>query len=826
MTAPELPVDAVLPRIVDELRDATALTIASPPGSGKTTRVPPVLLDLCAGQVLVLEPRRIAARAAARRVASELGSQVGDLVGYEVRDDRKVRKHTRLRFLTEGVLVRRVIADPYLEGVDVVVLDEFHERHVETDLAIAMLREIRETVRPDLRIVVMSATLDVEPVRAFLEPCGHVDAEGRVHEVRIEYVDRSSGDETLDRVRPAVARALDETRGDVLVFLPGMAEIRRAERDLAELARNRQLEVLPLHGSLDAAAQDRALQPAERRKVVLATNVAESSLTIEGVTAVVDTGLVRQLRHDTARGLDVLRVERVSLASAAQRAGRAGRTGPGVCYRLWSRVDERGFPEFEPAEIRRIDLSGPSLMVREFAGRDPREFGWFETPDTAALERADDLLAQLGLVEKGRITADGREAMRLPVHPRLGRMLCEAVRRDCAAAAAEIAALIQEREPWRGRGADLATWWEAFAAAERGGFRRHECQALGIDVGAARSAARTRERLRKILRAGPGTEDAMAVGCAVIAGFPDRVVRCKGDGKGQLASGRGVVADDPAFADVGLLVALRVDDGRGGKSRSVLRLGLVVERDWLEEVYPDGLRVVHTAELTSGGQAVAITRTMFFDLVLEEQRGGRADAAAIETMLADAVRSDPFRHLGDQRTLRRFLARLEWLRRAMPSAELPAIGTEEVGEAAAQLAPGKRNLRDFRDAPVLDLLRSTLTRTQQELVRREAPDKVTLASGRELRVDYDPEPHIAARLQEFFGTPETPRLAGGAVPLQLQLLAPNGRPVQITSDLASFWQTIYPRVQSELRNRYPKHAWPDDPLRAKPDRPGRRRKPR
>ncbi|MGC6488732.1 MAG: helicase-related protein, partial [Planctomycetota bacterium] len=389
-----LPIDASLPDVLAALQRARAALLMAPPGSGKTTRVPPALLAAAPAdaQVVVLEPRRLAARAAAQRVAEELGEELGGLVGYQVRGDSSVSRRTRLRFVTEGVLVRQLVQDPFLEGVAAVCLDEFHERHLEGDLALAMLQETRATVREDLLLCVMSATLDPAPLQSFLEGAEVVEADGRLHPVELSHHARGTSDDLELQVRDAVERALDETGGDVLVFLPGVGEISRCMRALQNLARRRAVEVLPLHGRLDLAAQGRAIRPRDGRKVVLSTNVAESSLTIAGVTAVVDSGLARELRFDRGRGVDVLELGRISLASATQRAGRAGRTGPGRCYRLWSAAEERGMRAHALPDVQRVDLCGPALSVRAFAGRDPAAFGWFEPPPADALERADELL--------------------------------------------------------------------------------------------------------------------------------------------------------------------------------------------------------------------------------------------------------------------------------------------------------------------------------------------------------------------------------------------------------------------------------------------------
>ncbi|MCB9887632.1 MAG: ATP-dependent RNA helicase [Planctomycetes bacterium] len=477
MTAPQpepLPIDDVLPAAQQALRQHTSLLLMAPPGSGKTTRVPPALLPLLAAgqQIVVLEPRRLAARAAASRVAQELGCELGGLVGYQVRGDARCGKATRIRFVTEGVLVRQLVHDPFLDGVGAVCLDEFHERHLEGDLALAMLSEARNTVRPDLRLCVMSATLDPAPLRAFLPDAAQLEADGRLFPVEVVHLARRSDDPLEVTVRTAIERALEETAGDVLVFLPGVGEIQRCEGALDNLARRLGVLVLPLHGRLDPAEQDRAIRPQRQRKVVLSTNVAESSLTIAGVTAVIDSGLARELRFDRGRGVDVLELERISLASATQRAGRAGRTGPGRCYRLWSLAEERGMAPQTRPEVQRIDLCGPALLVRAFAGRDPREFGWYEAPPPDALHAADDLLVLLGALDprSKALTARGQQLLELPLHPRLGAVVLAG--RELAAGRGgdrrDAAQRRRSARPRRRRRPGAAT--DAFLLAEERGF--------------------------------------------------------------------------------------------------------------------------------------------------------------------------------------------------------------------------------------------------------------------------------------------------------------------------------------------------------------------
>lgn len=826
-----LPIDDVLPAVQQALRRSTALLLMAPPGSGKTTRVPPALLDLLpaeAPQVVVLEPRRLAARAAAARVAAELGSEVGRLVGYQVRGDSRVGAGTRVRFVTEGVLVRQLVRDPFLDGVGAVCLDEFHERHLEGDLALAMLAEARATVRPDLRLCVMSATLDPAPLRAFLPDAEVLEADGRLYPVRIVHLDRAAAEEPEVTVRQLVERALRDTTGDVLVFLPGVSEIARAEQALQNLARREDVMVLPLHGRLDAAAQDRAIRPQSRRKIVLATNVAESSLTIPGVTAVVDTGLCRELRFDRGRGVDVLRLERISRASAAQRAGRAGRTGPGVCYRAWTLAEERGMPAQSAPEVQRIDLGAAALLVRAFAGRDPGAFRWFEPPPAEGLAAAEALLREVGAVEAGSgvLSQVGRELLELPLPPRLAAVVRAGREHGCLLAAATAAVLLADVDQLgRGDGADLRAVVDGFLVAEERAFPEHLCREFGLLPWQARQVAAGRDRLLGGAR--DRQRDTTRLGRCLLAGFPDRVAR-RSDGTTRHATmvgGRGLLL--PAAADgQELVIALRLlETGRQQRSRAVLTAAIEVAD--LAAVAPRSLREVISAELDAeAGRVVARREHCYRDLPLRTARGGDLPDGAAAEMLLPLLARDPWRWLGEQRELRRLLARVRWLAARAPDLGLPALDDTAVARAAAELLAGRPDLRVLRDADVAGLLLAQFEPAQRHALRQMAPDRIELPSGRAAVVDYEAPagPTIAARLQEFFGLRAVAALAGGRVPVVLELLAPNHRPVQVTTDLASFWANVYPQVRRELSRRYPRHAWPEDPLAAPPQaRPARRR---
>jgi ATP-dependent helicase HrpB len=835
-----LPIDSVLPEAIASIRRASALVLTAPPGSGKTTRLPAALLDaLPSGEVVVLEPRRLAARSAARRVAAERGSSLGEEVGYRVRHDERTSAKTRLTFVTEGILVRRLCEDAFLDGVAAVVLDEFHERHVDTDLALSMLREVRDTVRDDLVVVVMSATLDPEPIAAFLGGCPILRADGSLHDVEIRHLDRPLGprDRLEDAVRRGVSDALGDTSGDVLVFLPGVGEIQRVGRALVDLARREGCEVLPLHGALPAEEQDRAVLPRPGRKVVLATNVAESSVTIEGVTAVVDTGLARVLRHDPGRGLDALRVERISLASATQRAGRAGRTSAGICIRLWTAAEERSLPAFDTPEIRRSDLAGVALTVRSFAARDPSEFGWFDAPETQALRRSDALLERLGAVDVGgRVTAMGREMLRMPVHPRLARALVEARRRGCTRDVAALAAMLGERDLMRRPGpgepavtVDVLERLERLRRVEQAGLDEASCRAQGIDRTAARAIVRARDQLTRGKRGDRERADDDVVRC-LLAGFVDRVVLPSGGDAmvGTMVGGRGVEWDRDALHEVPeLLLALDVGDSgaRQSSTRSRLRLAAPLERSWLEGLVPGQPKIEDAAVFESeAGRLAGLRRTSFLGLVLDERRTGSVDPVAAEAALAAELEADPWRWLEGDGELRALQARLGFLRSRFAEVDWPAVDDAGIVAAAVSLLAGRRSLRDLSGSQVAQLLVACWPAEPRRLLGAEAPERITLSSGRRFRIDYTSgeEPFLAVRIQELFGTDLSPCV--GRRPVLLHLLGPNQRPVQVTRDLASFWDNVYPKVRVELRRRYPRHPWPEDPRTAKPPEPSSRRR--
>ena len=836
MPAP-LPIDDVLPELIAALRQGSAAVLIAPTGAGKTTRVPPALLASGIGggqQIVMLEPRRIAARAAARRMAEEGGWTLGREVGYQVRFERKAGPETRILVVTEGILVQRLQSDPFLEGVGAVIFDELHERGLQTDLSLAMARRVQREVRPDLKLVAMSATLDPGPVAAFLGGCPTIESRGRLYPVDILYLDRPDDRPLPGQIAAGVRRVLAATPGDVLVFLPGVGEIQRSAESLAGLAAEQDLAVLPLYGDLPAERQDAVLRPLDRRKVVLATNVAETSITVDGVTAVVDSGAVRRLRFDPATGLDRLELGRISRASADQRAGRAGRQAPGICLRLWPAWEQATLPERETPEIARVDLAGPALQLLAWGEPDLAAFDWFEPPDPSALATATFLLRQLGAVNDQGVTALGRTMARLPVHPRLGRLLIEGQRLGRAREAALLAALLSERDPFprapRGTGprrasrSDLLDRLDALEA-----FERRNAFDGDLNAGAARYVLRARDQLLELAKrelaadGRGGTEDSLLR--ALLAAYPDRVARRREprSPRGLMVGGRGVrLADESAVLEAPLFVCVELDAGTS--SEALVRKASEIEPAWLPA---ERLRTTIDLEFDESRDRVAAwKRTRYEDLVIAEAEVPPPDAAETARVLAAAAAGRLDRALPlDDPEVAAFLARVRSLADWMPELALPRFTDGELRELLPALAAGRKSFAELRRAPLLDALQGALSYQQLEAVRREAPERLEVPSGSQIRIAYEPgqPPVLAARIQEMFGLAETPRVAAGRVPVLLHLLAPNGRPQQVTHDLRSFWENTYRQVRKELAGRYPRHSWPEDPWNAKPQRRPQRR---
>lgn len=840
------------------MRRSSNLIIEAAPGAGKTTRVPAALLDaeLASGEVWVLEPRRLAARMAARRVAEERGERLGETVGYQVRFEEVASRQTRLRFLTEGVLTRRLLSDPKLKNVGVVVLDEFHERHLQADLALALLRRLQHSgqpgaTRPDLKLVMMSATLDAGPIATYLDNAPKLSSEGRRFDVAIEHLPREDNRPLAEQVAAGVKRLLAENlNGDVLVFLPGAAEIRRAQAACAEFADKHNLLVLPLHGDLSAAEQDRAVKPASQRKIILSTNVAESSVTIDGVVAVIDSGLARVAGHSAWSGLATLDVQRISKASATQRAGRAGRTRPGRCLRLYTAHDFNARADHETAEIHRLDLAEPALELHAAGIAELNAFGWFEAPPAAAIEAADALLRKLGAIDaEGRVTKTGERMLRFPLHPRQSRMLIEAQSRGVFAEACVLAALIGERdivanELFNGRRmpqqakhhspSDLLDRLDLFAEAERANFSASKLRDMNLDTGATMAVDRVRRQLQR-LPASPSPrppvspsqqDDALLI--SILAGYPDRVAKRRSlkDEKAELLlSGGGAIPLSPASSvrQSEFLVAVDAEERRDASANRsrVVRLASAIQPEWLIDLFAEDLRETVEARWNAQHERVEVSERMLYDqLVIDERRSPNARGEAVAKVLAEAALGAGWQKFTDEEVVNKFLARADFIARLFPESEMPALGEADVRAALTELCAQSGGLRSFselREAAkggnLVHQLRSHLNAEQTRLLNQHAPEFVNLAGRKNVRVNYEvgQSPWIASRLQDFFGMTDGPKIAGGRAALVIHLLAPNQRPVQVTTDLAGFWQRTYPQVRRELSRRYPRHQWPENP---------------
>ncbi len=782
-----LPIDDVLTDVVVSVCEHGAAVVEAEPGAGKTTRVPSALLDVVEGQVVVLEPRRLAARLAATRVAVERGGAVGDEVGYQVRFENRTSQATRLRFVTEGILLRQLMSDPELRGVGAIVLDEIHERHLTGDVVLALAESLRR--RRGLKVVAMSATLDAEPVAKLLGDAPRVRSEGRQFPIAIEYVAASR--EPLERQVAMTVRRLvrdEAVDGHVLVFLPGAAEIRRAEEACAALARDEGVAVLPLHGDLPPSAQDAAVGPSDRRKVLLSTNVAESSLTIDGVVAVVDSGLHKQAR---ATGLlPELREVPISQASAKQRAGRAGRTGPGRCVRLYSEGDLLRRPSFDTPEVERVELDEAVLAV-SMAGRRMDELSWLTPPPAEAVQRAQASLRAIGAVDEKGPTELGRRLARLPLSPRLGRVLYEACRRDVVEEAATALAVVAERVR-AGRSVNL--WHHVEAFEDRGTSRRK------AGMRAKRQLVRAAERLRVDRLDDVGPEPVTA---ALLTGFVDRVGKVVGqDGHRQRVAlaggGMATVADGEGF-----LIVLEARQSRPSVPATVSLLA-PVSADLLLDVAGDQVEMSEERLYDRARDRVDVVEEMRLGrLVLHGSRSRAKPGPETLAVLLEA--------LGDAPVDPDLSARVAHARAA--GGKLPAFDEAAQREALRRFGEGATSLAELKALPLATLWMQALDADAQRDLQRLAPATVALAEKR-VPVHYPAHApaFVEGYVQDFFGLADGPRL--GTTPLTIKLWAPNRRPLQVTDDLAGFWHRHYPDLKRQLSRRYPKHHWPAEPAKA------------
>lgn len=830
MPLPQLPVHHVLPELKRALAAGSAV-LAAPPGSGKTTIVPLTLLGepwLAGRKILLLEPRRLAARAAAGRMASLLGERIGGTVGYQIRFDRQISAATRIEVLTEGILTRRLQSDPDLPGVGLIVFDEFHERSIHADLALAFCLDLCQ-LREDLRLLVMSATLDTAAVAGLLGGVPVITGEGQSYPVQVDYLHRAATGSIAEVTTAGVRRVAAERQGDVLAFLPGAGEIREVRRLLAADPAFQGIILAPLFGDLPQSEQDRAIlpDPSGLRRVILATSIAETSLTIEGIDCVVDGGWSRRPQFDPGNGLSRLTTVRVSKASADQRAGRAGRLGPGYCLRLWTREEHHSLAPFHPPEIAAADLAEIALELALWGVNDPGELRWLDPPRLGSYRQACELLQSLGaLTASGRITETGRKLASLPIHPRLGHMLLMAKDTGHGPLACDLAAILAERdllrrndsavsaelqlrqnllELWRKKGDDAA--------------RR-----AGGDPGLCRRIDREARRWQTLIGVSNGSREPEAIGDLLVYAYPDRIAKRRPEPRDRyvLANGRGVVlppADPLAAAEY--LVVAALDAGRT-EGRIFLAEPLALAD--LKAHHPDLFRATDEVSWDDDGAKVTAVRRVYLGKIVAEEKP-LADAApeAIAEAMLTGIRRMGLGSLPWERETRQLQARIDCLRRHQPEIDWPDLADDRLLSDLGWLAPYLSGITRAEQLKQLDLERILLARLsweQQRRLERDAPESLTVASGSKIRIDYRPDepPILAVRLQEMFGETVTPTVCGGRVPLLLHLLSPARRPIGVTSDLASFWQRSYPEVKKELKGRYPKHYWPDDPFTAQATR--------
>jgi len=845
MRQPDLPIIEIEQSLLETLTRQKRLVLTAPTGSGKSTQVPQMLLDgglLQGGQVTVLQPRRLPTRMLAAWVAQARGVKLGGEVGYQMRLDNVTSPATRICYATEGVLLRRMLADPDLKGVSAILFDEFHERHLYGDITLARALEIQESTRPDLIIVVMSATLDVTTVQKYLQPCALLSSEGRTYPVAVEYLAKPTGNAPVwDLAVKELQRLVREhPQGDGLVFMPGAYEIARTVQ-AARVALGQPFVVFPLHGQLPPNDQDAAVARYDRRKIVVATNVAETSLTIDGVRLVIDSGLARIPRYDPYRGINTLLVEKISRATADQRTGRAGRTAPGHCLRLWTEHEHSARPARELAEVKRLDLSEVVLTLKASGVTDVKEFRWLEKPDARALERAETLLTDLGAIDDTTraITALGRRMLAFPVHPRYARMLLAAQDYGCVRSVALIAALTQGRDLLMRRqgkqiddprddllGAetesDFFVLVRAWRYAERNGYHVEGCRRMGIHAQAALQVGPLFEQFLRIA-ADEGLDSSekpvanASVQRCVLLGFSDHLAKRPEAGslRCELVHGRrGILARESVVkASLFVVSEVREVESGGGRDRNLnvmLNLATAIKEEWLHELFPNDFKKNHAVVYDPTlRRVIAREETRFRDLVLEEKLLDNPPADEAAGILAREVAAGRLTLDNWNESVEQWLLRVNRLRQWMPELALPAIGAEDRAVMIENICDGAFSYNEIKDRLVLPVVKSWLNRQQQTCVEEHAPERIALPTGRTVKVVYSPDgpPTLAARIQDLYGVKDALRIAGRRVAVRIQVLAPNNRPVQVTENLSAFWRETYPKLKQQLQRRYPKHDW-------------------
>ncbi|GMP11504.1 MULTISPECIES: ATP-dependent helicase HrpB [Bradyrhizobium] len=814
-----LPIDAVLDDLSRTLEAHNAAVLVAPPGAGKTTRVPLALLDAPwakAKKIIVLEPRRIAARASADRMAKSLGERAGETVGYRVRFGSKISRTTRIEVVTEGIFTRQILDDPELSGVAAVLFDEFHERSLDADMGLALARDAQTGLREDLRILVMSATLDGARVAKLLGDAPVVESEGRAFPVETRYLGRKADAPVERQMADAIASALRADGGSVLAFLPGAAEIRRTQNFLSERVQDASIEIVPLFGALDAAVQDRAIAPAPKgtRKVVLATSIAETSLTIEGVRIVVDSGLARVPRYEPDIGLTRLETVRAARAAVDQRRGRAGRTEPGVCYRLWDEPQTASLAPYTQPEILSADLSSLVLDLAQWGVADPSALSFLDPPPAPAWKEAKSLLTELNALDgDGRITAEGKSLRALALPPRLARMIVDSHRVGEGEAAAEIAAIITER----GLGGDSVD-----LEHRRDQFRRDRSPRA---ASARDLARRWASQVAASEKAGP--QDDLSTGLMLAYAFPDRVARNRGNGSFVLANGRGAAVEQTSSLARAPYIAIGEMTGTAASGR--ILLAAQITEDDIERHFAEHIETVDEISFDRGAMALRARRKRALHAItLSEATLAVSPSEDTARIFADGLIAAGLDRLPWSKAAKQWRDRVMFLRKAEGDSWPDLSDDGLIARRDDWLVPAlydKIALKDISPGDLSDALMALLPWEMRARLDREAPTHFEAPTGSVLAIDYEAEqgPTIAVRLQELFGLNAHPSIAAGKVPLVLELLSPAQRPVQVTRDLPGFWRGSYAAVRSDLRGRYPRHPWPDDPASAVPTR---RAKPR
>ena len=832
------PIDDILPELREAIRKHPAVVLQSPPGSGKTTRIPLALLDIIPpqkGRILMLEPRRIAAVSAARWMARTLGEEIGQTLGYSIRFDSRISQSTRIEVMTEGILTRRILANPDLAGVAMVIFDEFHERSLQTDLALALCLDIRRALREDLKILVMSATLDGGPIAALLDGAPIISSHGRAYPVEERYCGDNPDQSVSARMTAVVQRALRETSGDILAFLPGAGEIRSVRDALAATlpdSATGDISLHPLYGDLPFAEQERAILPAPTRKIVLATNIAETSLTIEGVSVVIDCGLTRRLQYDPATGMNRLVTVTVAQAQARQRLGRAGRLGPGFCYRLYSQHTFQSLIPFAPPEIAVSDLSSLALDLAAWGVKDTAALSWLDTPPPASFRAAQELLRGLGALDpNGSITPAGQAMSRLPLHPRLGRLMLKAAELRFPSLGADLAALLSERDIIRNSGSSFPQPPGGFDMSERLAilqqWRQKKNMTGGVDVSALRAVDRTAQQLRRQLGktdeiAGSATGD--RIPRLLLCAFPDRIARRREDDGGRyvLRQGRGVRLSGKINAGGSpYVIALVVD--KGEKAEGTVHLAEPLTEETIRQELAGLIETLRRVVWDKQEGRIIATREEQMGAITLSVRQVSPSEEEVANLLCDIIRSKTAKITFSREALQ-FQARVCLMRQTFPEENWPDLSDEALLSTPEEwLLPWLSGIRNAQQLATLNIgpaLQERLTWEQRRHLADRAPVTVTVPSGSNITIDYAAGeiPVLAVKLQEMFGLADTPVIAGGRVKLLLHLLSPARRPVAITRDLKQFWNTGYPQVKKELKGRYPKHPWPDDPWNAIPTR--------